>query len=223
MTLQRFMRAVEVLNRRQPDLTVVTDKVHKGQNLSAIVRTCDANGVMTVHSVYDRATFKAHTGTSMGSQKWVDTIVYQDIKSPLDNLKYNGYQIVAADTSGDTLDYREVDFTRPTAVVLGAEKVGLSPDVGSFVDHRITIPMMGMVESFNVSVACAVILSEARRQREIKGLYESRQISDVVFEKKLLEWTQPLIARYCDKHKLAYPKLNDVGDIIDKNWREIKQ
>ena len=65
MTLQRFMRAVEVLNRRQPDLTVVTDKVHKGQNLSAIVRTCDANGVMTVHSVYDRATFKAHTGTSM--------------------------------------------------------------------------------------------------------------------------------------------------------------
>ena len=223
MTLQRFMRAVEVLNRRQPDLTVVTDKVHKGQNLSAIVRTCDANGVMTVHSVYDRATFKAHTGTSMGSQKWVDTIVYQDIKSPLDNLKYKGYQIVAADISGDTLDYREVDFTRPTAVVLGAEKVGLSPDVGSFVDHRITIPMMGMVESFNVSVACAVILSEARRQREIKGLYESRQISDVVFEKKLLEWTQPLIARYCDKHKLAYPKLNDVGDIIDKNWREIKQ
>ncbi|MBT6781055.1 MAG: tRNA (guanosine(18)-2'-O)-methyltransferase TrmH, partial [Porticoccaceae bacterium] len=61
MTPERFAKAVQVLNYRQPDLTVVTDQVHKGQNLSAIIRTCDAVGIMALHSVYDAATFKAHT------------------------------------------------------------------------------------------------------------------------------------------------------------------
>jgi tRNA (guanosine-2'-O-)-methyltransferase len=220
MTQERFERVVEVLNLRQPDLTLVSDSVHKGQNLSAIVRTCDAVGIMTVHSALDEATFRAHTGTTMGTHKWVESIVYQDVSEPLSKLKSDNYQIVAADTSGNTVDYRQVDFTKPTALLLGAEKYGISEGAGAFIDQRITVPMLGMVESFNVSVACAIILAEARRQREDAGFYAQRRLPDDQYERLLFEWTQPLLAAYCKKHNLAYPALNAVGDIADANWRE---
>ena len=79
--------------------------------------------------------------------------------------------------------------------------------------------MQGMVESFNVSVACAIILAEAHKQRESRGLYSSRQISDECFREPILEWTHPLVARYCQKHSLVYPQLDEQGDIKDQDWR----
>jgi tRNA (guanosine-2'-O-)-methyltransferase len=153
MTPERFKKSVTVLNQRQPDLTVVTDEVHKSQNISAIIRTCDAVGIMELHSVYDADTFKAHTGTTLGTHKWVKTNVYPTINTPLVNLKNDIYQIVAADISSLTVDYRDIDYTRPTALLLGAEKFGLSKAARKHVDQFISIPMQGMVESFNVSVA----------------------------------------------------------------------
>ena len=221
MTPERFAKAVQVLNYRQPDLTVVTDQVHKGQNLSAIIRTCDAVGIMALHSVYDAATFKAHTGTTMGTHKWVETKIFRDINTPLKRLKNDNYQIVAADTSGSTKDYRDIDYSVPTALLLGAEKYGISDAAYPYIDQCITVPMMGMVESFNVSVACAIILAEARRQREVVGLYAKRQISDELFNRTILEWTQPLVARYCQKNDIKYPELDGKGDIIDPSWRSI--
>ena len=221
MTPERFAKAVQVLNYRQPDLTVVTDQVHKGQNLSAIIRTCDAVGIMALHSVYDAATFKAHTGTTMGTHKWVETKIFRDINTPLKRLKNDNYQIVAADTSGSTKDYRDIDYSVPTALLLGAEKYGISDAAYPYIDQCITVAMMGMVESFNVSVACAIILAEARRQREVVGLYAKRQISDELFNRTILEWTQPLVARYCQKNDIKYPELDGKGDIIDPSWRSI--
>ena len=219
MTAERFARLVEVLNLRQPDLTVVSDSVHKGQNLSAIVRTCDAVGIMDVHSALDEATFRAHTGTTMGTHKWVETHVYQNVSEPLTKLHSEGYQIVAADTAGSTVDYREIDFTQPTALLLGAEKYGISDTAAPFIDKRITVPMLGMVESFNVSVACAIILAEARRQREQAGFYQQRRLDNSRYQQLLFQWSQPLLAKYCQKHQLPYPALNEQGEIIDANWR----
>ncbi|MBT6693224.1 MAG: tRNA (guanosine(18)-2'-O)-methyltransferase TrmH [Porticoccaceae bacterium] len=220
MTPERFARAIAVLNHRQPDLTVVTDQVHKGQNLSAIIRTCDAVGIEALYSVYDAATFRAHTGTTMGTHKWVDTHIYKNIDEPLIELKNQHYQIIAADTSGDTKDYREVDYTKPTAVLLGAEKYGISDAAYPYIDQCVTVPMLGMVESFNVGVACAIILSEARGQREAAGFYKERQMSDETYNRTLFEWTQPLVAKYCQKHDLPYPALNEAGDIVDLDWRK---
>ena len=220
MTVERFNRAVQVLNLRQPDLTVVSDSVHKGQNLSAIVRTCDAVGIMDVHSALDEATFRAHTGTTMGTHKWVETHVYRDVTEPLQALKARDFQIIAADTAGDSTDYRAVDYSRPTALLLGAEKYGISAAAAPYIDQRISVPMLGMVESFNVSVACAIILAEARRQREDAGFYRERRLPDERYYKLLFEWTQPLLAKYCQKHSLPYPQLDEKGDITDPNWRE---
>ena len=220
MTAVRYSKIIQVLNKRQPDLTVVTDSVHKGQNLSAIIRTCDAVGVMELHSVSDNAFFGAHTGTTVGAHKWVKTSLHKSISDPLLDLKNDKYQLVAADLSESSVDYREVDFTKPTALVLGAEIEGISDAAKPYIDHSITIPMMGMVESFNVSVAGAIILSEARRQREQAGFYDRCRLDPKTFKKLLFEWMQPVLAKYCQKHQLAYPELDDEGDVADPSWHQ---
>ena len=106
------------------------------------------------------------------------------------------------------------------ALLLGAEKYGISDAAAPYIDQRISVPMLGMVESFNVSVACAIILAEARRQREDAGFYRERRLPDERYYKLLFEWTQPLLAKYCQKHSLPYPQLDEKGDITDPNWRE---
>ena len=98
----------------------------QGEKLSAIVRTCDAVGVMELHSASDDPTFGTHTGTTVGAHKWINTLVYSDICEPLNKLKDDNFQIVAADILDSTKDYREIDYTRPTALVLGAERYGIS-------------------------------------------------------------------------------------------------
>lgn len=220
MTAERYARVIQVLRQRQPDLTVVTDSVHKGRNLSAIVRTCDAVGVMTLHSVSADPTFRSHTGTTVGAHKWIDKLVYPSISEPLTKLKNDNYQIVAADLSENTEDYRAIDYTRPTALVLGGERDGISPEAKPLIDRFITIPMLGMVESLNVSVASAIILAEARSQRQKAGLYNQCRLDPEIYRKKLFEWMQPVLARYCQKHHLAYPELDEDGDIADANWHQ---
>ena len=220
MTAVRYSKIIQVLNKRQPDLTVVTDSVHKGKNLSAIIRTCDAVGVMELHSVSGNDFFGAHTGTTVGAHKWVKTSLRKNIMEPLEQFKTAGYQIVAADVCATSKDYREIDFTKPTALVLGSEIEGISEAAQPFIDHSITIPMMGMVESFNVSVAAAIILSEARRQREDAGFYNSCRLDSEIFNKLLFEWMQPVLAQYCQKHQLAYPDLDDEGDVADPRWHQ---
>ncbi len=215
MTPERYRKLVAVLNRRQPDLTVITDHVHKGQNLSAIIRTCDAVGIQRIHAVYETGRFGVHTGTAMGSHKWVETAIYSSVVEPVATLQQQGFQVVAANLGDNAVDYRAVDYTKPTALLLGAEKEGVSDAAKAMADHQVIIPMMGMVASFNVSVACAVILAEAQRQRELAGLYSHRRLPDDAFNQYLFEWCQPVVARYCRHKGLPYPPLTDEGDIAD--------
>lgn len=215
MTPDRYQKVLAVLQRRQPDLTVITDQVHKGQNLSAIIRTCDAVGIHEVHAVYQEGGFRAHTGTALGSHKWVQTQVHRSIEQPIERLQQQGYQVLAAHFNESAVDYRNVDYTRPTALLLGAEKWGVSEQATAKVDGCVIIPMLGMVESYNVSVACAIILAEAQRQRQAAGLYEQRRLPDEEYTRLLFEWCQPVVARYCRKHGLPYPALNDEGDVLN--------
>ena len=216
MTPQRFEKIQQVLDRRQPDLTVITDQVHKGQNLSAILRTCDAVGIHRVHAVYDTGYFRPHTGTAMGSQKWVKTEVHRKITVPIEQLQRQGFQVFAAHCDeGGAMDYRDVDYTRPTALVLGAEKRGVSGPALDKVDGCVVVPMMGMSESYNVSVACAIILAEAQRQRAIAGLYRQCRLPDEEYHRLLFEWCQPVIARFCRARDLAYPELDDTGHLVN--------
>lgn len=213
MTPERIARLRAVLDKRQPDLSVVTDYVHKGRNLAAIIRTADAVGVSDVHCVIGDKQYRSFRGTAMGSHSWVDVHRHHDLTDPVAQLKGKGFQIVAAHLSSQARDFREVDYTQPTALLLGNEKAGVSDEGKQLADVHITIPMVGMVESFNVSVAAGIILSEALRQRQQAGFYQQQRIDTESYERLFFEWGHPKVRDFCLANKLAYPRLREDGEI----------
>lgn len=213
MTPERIARLRAVLDKRQPDLTVITDYVHKGRNLSAIIRTADAVGISDIHCVIGNQEYRSFRGTTMGSHSWLDVHRYTDLNQPLSELQAGGFQVIAAHLSEQAQDFREIDYTRPTALLLGAEKSGLSDDARMLADVCITIPMVGMVESFNVSVAAGIILCEAQRQRQIAGFYRQRRIDQGTYDRLFFEWGHPKVRDFCRNHNLAYPALREDGEI----------
>ena len=215
MTPERWARLHAVLDRRQPDLTVVTDFVHKQRTLAAIVRSCDSVGIMCVHAVIGDEDYRTYRGTSASAHRWVDVERHHELAPALAALRADGFQLVAAHLDASAADYREIDYTLPTALVVGAENEGVSAQGRALVDRCISVPMLGMVESLNVSVATAIVLAEARRQREHAGLYGERRIDADTYRTLLFRWAQPRIAAFCDERGLDYPPLDEDGDIAD--------
>ena len=121
-------------------------------------------------------------------------------------------------------DYRNCDFTRPTAFVLGAEKWGLSETATKLMDQTISIPMRGMVQSLNVSVAASILLFEALRQRQNSNLLPTKGegMSREHYKKRIFEWAYPEVANWCKEEGRDYPLLNSKGEIIENLPRDIK-
>jgi len=213
MTPERIARLRQVLDRRQPDLTLVTDFVHKPRNLSAIVRNCDAVGIMQVHAVLADEDYRAFRGTAMGSQRWVEVTGCADLEAAVAPLKTRGLQIVSAHLAADAVDFRDVNYTVPTAILLGAEGRGLGEAALALSDVSVTVPMVGMVGSLNVSVAAGIVLAEAQRQRQLAGMYDTRRIDSATYERLFFEWGHPEVREYCLARGLAYPALNAEGEI----------
>jgi len=215
MTPRRRKTINRVLDLRQPDLTVITERVIKERNLAAIVRTCDAVGVPEVHCVQSKELYRTYRGTSASAQKYVDVHLYDDVSAPIALAKgQRGMQVVAAHLSATAVDFREIDFTQPTALLMGTEIDGVAADTVDQCDANIIIPMMGIVESFNVSVACAIILAEAQRQRQAKGFYDHPRLSETHRQRLFFKWAYPRMAAYCDENGIAYPPLDQHGELI---------
>lgn len=215
-------RIVKLLNRRQIDLTVFMDEVHKSHNLSAIVRTCDAVGIGDVHAVYPEVGIKKCRGITMGSGDWVTTHTHKDLKQGLNQIKQPGQQVLAAHFSDRAVDFRKIDYTKPTILLVGSEKFGVSERAAELADEHILIPMLGMVQSLNVSVAAAIILYEAQRQREAAGLYDKRQLDDSVCEALRFDWLYPRIKSFCDMNNIRYPSIDHNGEIDDDEWQQLR-
>lgn len=215
MTPERYERLKETLNRRQPDLTVVTDEVHKAHNLSAIIRTCDAFAVPKVHAIWPYDDYRTFRGKAKGSQKWVDVETFRSAESAINELQGQGFKVCVANFSERAIDFRNYDFTQPTAIMMGNELTGVTDVAAEMADEHLTIPMLGMVQSFNVSVAAALLLSEAERQRSLKGMFDERRISDEDYERLLFEWSHPLYARICKELNWEYPETREDGELAD--------
>lgn len=212
VTPERLAKIRSVLDKRQPDLTVLMERVHKLHNFSAILRSCDAVGVLQAHAIPPKygiphltdwessgleqsrvsLSGKAFNETSGSAAKWVGLRVHQETALALAHLQTQGFQVLAAHFSARAVDYRQVDYTQPTCILLGTEKWGVSPEAAELSDGHILIPMMGMVQSLNVSVAAAVILFEAQRQRLQTGLYDQTRLSAEHYAEVLESW----VARY---------------------------
>ena len=212
---RRFERITNILNCRMDNLTVLLESVNKPHNLSAILRTCDAAGVFEANFICKKDIVKTFNSTAQGSQKWVKLNTYETSFSAISELKKKGFKLYGTTLNEQSADYRNFDYSENTCFVLGAEKWGLSDELVSKVDESIFIPMRGMVQSLNVSVAASILLFEAIRQRESKGLLpiNGEGLSEEVYQKTLFEWSYPEVASIYKSSGKKYPTINEEGEI----------
>jgi len=226
MNLERYNRIQEVLKARQADLTLCLEEVHKPNNVSAVIRTADATGIHKIHAVWPNE-MRTLSHTSAGARNWVDVETHDSIDEAIAELKAQGMQVLVTNLSETAVDFRDIDYTKPTAIILGSEKVGASEQAKKLADQDIIVPMVGMVQSLNVSVASAVILYEAQRQREAAGMYDNEvsSVPEETIHRLLFERGHPVLAKVAKRKKLPYPPLDEQGQIIadDEWWAEMQK
>jgi tRNA (guanosine-2'-O-)-methyltransferase len=191
ITPQRRSRIERVLSWRQKDLTLALANIHDPHNVSAIYRSCDAFGVAEVHLYYTDTPFPAlGRKSSASARKWVESARHKTLDSLIAALRAGGRQILAASCNDAALPLTDWDFTGPTAIIMGNEHRGVDRELAAHVDGELYIPMYGMIKSFNVSVAAAVILAEASRQRALAGMYACSGYTEEEYAEKLRAWLE---------------------------------
>lgn len=174
VTEDRINKIKWVLDRRQPDLILVVDNVVNAHNFSALLRTADAAGVLYVHAIIPPdSSVSISKAVTQGAYRWLVIEKHREPRSCLRKLKEKGLQLVVTTLEGENiLNHWQVDFTKPTAIVMGNERKGVSEASIEMADVKVKIPMFGMSQSLNVSVAFGIIVYEALRQRIKAGFFE---------------------------------------------------
>ena len=191
-TDQRVGKINQVVTQRQQSLRIVMENIHDPHNVSAIYRTCDSVGVPKVSLLYNHEEFpKISKVSSSSANKWIETEKFSDTSACYANLRKNGFQIYASLLSEEAIDLYSIDMTKKMALVFGNEHRGVSEEADKMAYEFFFIPMYGMIQSLNVSVATAVTLYEAQRQRKLIKMYEQSELDKIELEKLIDEW--------CDK------------------------
>ncbi len=188
-TEKRLAKIESVIKARQHSLTVVFENIHDPHNVSAMLRTCDAVGVPKVSLIYTIEKFPRISRISSASaNKWIERENFRSISDCYSTLKNEGFKIFASSLQDGSKNLYDLDLTKKTAIVLGNEHRGVSKEAADLADEIFHIPMLGMVQSLNVSVANAVILYEIFRQRSKKGMYSKSELSEKEIDKQIDEW-----------------------------------
>jgi len=188
-TKERIQKVKKVLSLRQPDLRVVLEEVTNTHNASAVVRTCDAAGVLYVDIIYSQPiSFPINEAISTRAEKWLHFQTYKSVNECFDELKKRGFKIAATSLSNDSIPYTDIDFSQPIAIVFGNESEGISDEAKAMADYLIKIPLNGMVQSLNLSVSVGIILYEALNQRKKSKYNLSHKLSPEEFKNFMNRW-----------------------------------
>lgn len=188
---RRLQKITKVVKSRQHSLHVVLENIHDPHNVSAIFRTCDAVGVPKVSLIYYLEKFpKIGKKSSASAFKWVEKEKFSSVSECYDSLKKSGYTIYASTISDEASDLYKLDFKKKIAIVFGNEHRGASDEAAKLADKKFKIPMYGMVQSLNVSVAAAIVLYEALRQRMKKGFYAKSELNESALEELIEKWAR---------------------------------
>lgn len=186
---RRKNKIFQVLERRQPELTIVMENIHDPHNVSAMLRSADAVGIHEVQLLYTTQKFpRIGSKSSSSANKWVGRRKFKSPKECYDQLRSEGFTILATRLDENAKPLYDFDLTQKTAFVFGNEHSGVTDAAADLADATVMIPMMGMIQSLNVSVACAVTIYEALRQRLKAGYYDSPRFEENVLEKLKEEW-----------------------------------
>ena len=190
-TEERLQKIIETATARQFSLRIVMENIHDPHNVSAIFRTCDAVGVPKINLLYTFESFPRISKTSSSSaNKWIEVEKYNETKKCYDDLRKQGFKVYASMLNKKAVNIYDIDLTKKTALVFGNEKRGVSSEAEKLADETFYIPMRGMIQSLNVSVAAAVTLYEAQRQRVLKGMYKKSDLTKEELEKLIDKWCE---------------------------------
>ena len=188
---RRLNKISQVVKSRQHSLQIVLENIHDPHNVSAIFRTCDAVGVPKVSLIYYLEKFpRIGKKSSASAFKWVENEKFRSVNECYESLRKEGFTIYASTISDDAIDLYKIDLTKKIAIVLGNEHRGVSDEAVKLADKKFKIPMCGMVQSLNVSVAAAIVLYEALRQRMKKGFYEKSELSENTLDELIEKWAR---------------------------------
>jgi tRNA (guanosine-2'-O-)-methyltransferase len=190
MTNERRQKIESVLANRQNDLTVVLENVFDPHNISAVMRSCDAVGVQEIYVLNTKIARHKKWGSrsSSSAAKWLTIHQYENTGECMAALRKKYASVLTTHLSGDAVSLFEQDLTKSTALVFGNEHDGVSDELRAMADGNFIIPQSGMIRSLNISVACAVSLYEAFRQKQIKGHYANRKLNAEEFTELRNQW-----------------------------------
>lgn len=190
MTPERFDRLTAVLNKRQPDITVVLENVFDPHNISAVMRTCDAIGMQDIFILNNKIPPHRKWGakSSSSAAKWLTIHQYTDATECFAELRKRYKKIYTTHLSTDAVGLHELNLTEPVALVFGNEHSGVSEEIISMADGNFIIPQVGIIKSLNISVACAVTLYEAYRQKNNAGHYDTIKLEGEQLDTLRNEW-----------------------------------
>jgi tRNA (guanosine-2'-O-)-methyltransferase len=190
MTPERRQRLLTVLHKRQAGITVVLENVFDPHNISAVMRTCDAVGVQEIFVLNNKIPPHKKWGTKSSSSavKWLTVNQFTDAAACFKQLRQQYDLILTTHLSSDAVTLHQIDFTRKIALVFGNEHSGVSEDIRQLADGNFIIPQVGIIKSLNISVACAVTLYEAYRQKSLAGHYDQPSLPERQMNELLNEW-----------------------------------
>ena len=179
-----------MLDKRQGNLTVVLENVSDPHNISAVMRSCDAVGVEEIYILNTKIPRHKKWGTKSSSSaaKWLTIHQFDNAEACFSSLRNSYSTILTTHLSSDALSLHQIDFKRSIALVFGNEHSGVSEEIRALADGNFVIPQVGMIKSLNISVACAVTLYEAFRQKNEAGHYNQRGLDDVRYRELLSYW-----------------------------------
>lgn len=190
MTPERKKRLLDVLYKRQNDLTVVLENVFDPHNISAVMRTCDAVGIQEIYVLNTKIPPHKRWGSKSSSSaaKWLTIYQFDDFTKCIEMLRTKYERIYTTHLAADSMTLHKIDFTVSTALIFGNEHSGVSEELRATSDGNFIIPQVGIIRSLNISVACAVTLYEAFRQKQIAGHYDQLKLPKENFEDLLQDW-----------------------------------
>lgn len=190
MTPERTEKLLRVLNNRQGNLTVVMENVQDPHNISAVMRTCDAVGIQDIYILNTKIPRHKKFGAKSSSSalKWLTVHQFNNIEECFAELRKRYESILTTHLSSDAVSLYEIDFTKNIALVFGNEHSGVSDEVRALADGNFIIPQMGIIQSLNISVACAVTIYEAYRQKQMAGHYLTPNLPAQQRNSLLKEW-----------------------------------
>lgn len=190
MTPERKARMEFVLSKRQSDITVVLENVFDPHNISAVMRTCDAVGVQEVYVLNTKIPRHKKWGakSSSSAAKWLTVHQFENAEECFNELRKRYSKILTTYLSADAVNLYDIDFTQPSALIFGNEHSGVSEEIRMLADGNFIIPQMGIIRSLNISVACAVTLYEAYRQKNAARHYDKPKLSGEVLNELMDKW-----------------------------------